>query len=167
MADPHWTGYVGMVTGIVGAITGISGAVMGYIGYRKSNEIKSLDLRLELRKAINNFESSLSQIEKLLPSANKSRERVASALGNYHSGAMITWKEAYKKDQSELKQISDEAQKFNNDLEGLSQTELEAKLVKIHKLQNQLNVLEAKYNKAVESDDRERERIKDRHEPRQ
>lgn len=167
MADPHWTSYVGLVTGIVGAITGISGAVMGYIGYRKSNEIKSLDLRLELRKSIINFESSFSQIEKLLPYANKSHERVASAIGNYHSGAMVIWKKTYEKDQSELKQISDEAQKFSNDLESLSQTGLETELVKIHKLQNQLNALGAKYNKAVESDDKERERIKDRHEPRQ
>ena len=166
MADPHWTSYVGMITGIVGAITGISGAVMGYVGYRKSNEIKSLDLRLELRKSINDFESSLSQIEKLLPYVNKSRERVASAIGNYHSGAMVIWKEAYEKDQLELNQISDEAQKINNELVGLSPAELEAELVRIHKFQNQLNVLEAKYDKALVSDDKERERIKNRHEPR-
>ena len=49
MTDPHWTSYVGMVADIVGAITGISGAIMGYISYRKSNEIESLGLRLELR----------------------------------------------------------------------------------------------------------------------
>ena len=52
MAEPHWAGYVGMVTGVIGAITGIAGAIMGYIGYRRSNKLKSLDLRLELRKSI-------------------------------------------------------------------------------------------------------------------
>jgi len=43
MAAPNWVSYVGMVTGI-------SGAIMGYISYRRSGQIKALDLRLELAK---------------------------------------------------------------------------------------------------------------------
>ncbi len=48
MAEPHWMGYIGMVTGIVGAFTGIADAIMGYLSYKKSSSLKSLDLRLEL-----------------------------------------------------------------------------------------------------------------------
>ncbi|BDD94274.1 MULTISPECIES: hypothetical protein [unclassified Pandoraea] len=43
MAD--WTGYVGVVTGV-------AGMAMGFRGYRRSNQIKALDLRLELRKGL-------------------------------------------------------------------------------------------------------------------
>ncbi len=79
MSEPDWMGYVGMATGIIGAITGISGAIMGYVSYRRSNSLKSLDLRIELRKAINVAQSNLQQLEKLIEHANKSREAVASA----------------------------------------------------------------------------------------
>jgi hypothetical protein len=47
MAEPHCTGYVGIATGIVGSITGIAGEIMGYVSYRRSNNIKALDVRLE------------------------------------------------------------------------------------------------------------------------
>jgi hypothetical protein len=84
MADSNWASYVGMVTGVIGA-------VMGYISYRRSNEIKSLDLRLEYRKSINDCVSAISKAEKLLPYANKSRERVvaivSTILCKLHIGA--------------------------------------------------------------------------------
>lgn len=164
MSDPHWTSYVGMATGIVGAITGISGAVMGYVSYRKSNEIKALDLRLELRKSINDLNSILAQAEELLPYANQSRERVAAATRNLHSGAVVAWNEQYERDQSALRELSDEVQSLDKEYDALSPNELEAELVTVHKLQNQLNDMKEKYNEAVRSDDRERERIRNRHE---
>ena len=40
----------GTVTGIIGAITGSVGCITGLISYRRSQRIKALDLRLELRK---------------------------------------------------------------------------------------------------------------------
>ncbi|QNX60182.1 hypothetical protein [Acinetobacter seifertii] len=39
------------LTAIVGAITGIAGSIMGYISLQRLSKIKSLDLRLELKKA--------------------------------------------------------------------------------------------------------------------
>ena len=81
MTEPHWTSYVGMATGIIGAITGVSGAIMGYVSYRRSNRLKSLDLRLELRKAVNELQSNFSQIEKLIEYANQSRVAVFAARG--------------------------------------------------------------------------------------
>lgn len=55
MLDPSTDSYVGMVTGVIGAVTGVAGGILGYIGYRKTNEIKSLDLRIELKKELLNF----------------------------------------------------------------------------------------------------------------
>ena len=153
-----------MVTGIIGAVTGISGAIMGYVSYRKSNEIKSLDLRLELRKSINNFNSSLSQAEELLPYANKSRERVASATGKLRSGAMQVWKDQYENDLSALNYFSEKSKILNKEYETFSPKDLEAELVNLHKLQNQLNELKNKYDNAVKDDDKEREHIRNRHE---
>ncbi len=102
MAEPHWTSYVGMAAGIFGAI-------MGYVSIRRSNQIKSLDLRLELRKSINNYNAAISKAKELMPRANKSRERVASAMGNYNSGAMVQWKQEYEKDNNALGGLSNDA----------------------------------------------------------
>jgi hypothetical protein len=61
-----------MATGVVGAVTGIAGAIMGYVSFRRSITLKSLDMRLELGKALNNVHAGLSQIEKLIERANHS-----------------------------------------------------------------------------------------------
>lgn len=52
MADPDLLGYTGAITGVIGAISGIAGSVLGYIAYRRSDQLKALDLRLELRKGL-------------------------------------------------------------------------------------------------------------------
>jgi hypothetical protein len=43
---------IGTVTGIIGAITEPAGCVIGWISYWRSQQIKTLDLRLELRKQV-------------------------------------------------------------------------------------------------------------------
>ena len=154
MADPHWTSYVGMATGIAGAI-------MGYVSYRRSNRIKSLDLRLELRKAINEVEISLSQLGELLEYANKSHKAVASATGSFHSGMMVKWKEEVKADKIKIEQLSARAPKPEENYEKLNPKELESKLVDIHKLQGYLKELRAKYDAAVRSDDENRKQIRE------
>lgn len=163
MADPHWTSYVGMATGIIGAITGASGAIMGFISYRRSNEIKSLDLRLEYRKALNNYSSSITKADELLPYANKSRERVASAIGNLRSGAMQIWKQEYETDTAKFKDLSDNAPSPDENHDNLNTKQLEAKLVEIHKLQNEIDNLIDKYQKTLDADDKTREYIRSKH----
>ena len=156
MADPHWTSYVGMVTGVLGAVLGI-------LGYRKANEIKSLDLRLEYRRAINDCKSAMSKAEELLPYANQSRERVAAATGNYHSGAMEIWKQQYEQDTNKLKELAGKAPPSDASYESLSPKQLESKLVEIHALQNEIDLIIVKYQSAIEEDDKMREHIRSRH----
>jgi hypothetical protein len=43
---------LGSVTGIIGAITGPAGCILGVLSYRRSQQIKALYLRLELRKRV-------------------------------------------------------------------------------------------------------------------
>lgn len=156
MADPHWTSYVGMATGLLGA-------VLGVIGYRKANEIKSLDLRLEYRKAINNCCSAISKAEELLAFANKSRERVAAATGNYNSGAMQIWKQQYENDTNSLNELASRAPSSETNYDSLSPKQLESKLVEIHALQNEIDLLCNKYQSAIDEDDKTREHIRSRH----
>jgi hypothetical protein len=156
MADSSWASYVGMVTGVIGA-------VMGYIGYRRSNEIKSLDLRLEYRKSINDYVSAISKVEKLLPYANNSRERVAAGIGNYHSGAMQHWKQEYEADSNELNKLAGSVPSPDGNYDHLTFKQLESKLVEMHKLQNEIKALVDKYQSALDADDKTREYIRSKH----
>ena len=154
-------GYVGMATGIIGAVTGISGAIMGYVSYRRSNSLKSLDLRIELRKAINVAQSNIQQLEKLIEYANKSREAVASATGRFKSGMMEKWKQEVEADKGALKQLFQNAPAADKSYDNLTPKALESTLVEVHRLQVQIDELSKKYDAAVRADDEERKHIRE------
>lgn len=161
MAEPHWTSYVGMAAGAIGAVSGIAGAVMGYISYRRSNSIKSLDLRLELRKAVSEVEIALGKLVQLLEYADRSRRAVASAKGGVNSGAMLAWAEAIQKDNARAKGLAESGPQGPASYEGLSLTELETMLVAMHKLKGEVATLTEKYETAVKADDEDRRQIRE------
>ncbi len=73
MPDPASLSIIGAVTGIIGAIAGIAGFVLGYISYRRSQQIKALDLRLELRKQVSDLRAMVEELPDLLPRSWESR----------------------------------------------------------------------------------------------
>ena len=154
MADPHWTGYVGM-------ISGIAGAVLSVISYRKSNSIKKLDLRLELRKEINNANTNLAHLTGLIPYANKSRTAVAAATGNLRSGVMQRWNNELEQDNEQLASITERAPDSEAKYDSLNTKDLESKLIEVHSLQSEINKLVNKYQSAIDSDDSERNHIRE------
>ena len=125
MSELNWTEYIAVGTGIVGAITGIGGAVMGYIAYRKVNSLKSLDLRLELRRAVNDLHSIIGELPGIIDSANRSRQSVAAASGRFQSGWMEQWARDIETDKNRLEQLSREAPVSNDTFTALSHADLE------------------------------------------
>lgn len=160
MSELNWTNYVAVITGIVGATTGLSGAVMGYIAYRKANNLKSLDLRLELRKAANELDLIIDELPRIIDSANGSRRAVAAASGRFHSGMMQQWTKNIETDKKRVKQLSGEAPTPNDAFATLSHAELETKLVKIHRLQIELRELKSKYDQYLLADENARREIR-------
>ena len=156
MAEPHWTSYVGMVTGIIGALTGI-------IGYRRASNLKSLDLRLELKKATHNAITDLHQIKELIEKANKSRQAVASAKGMFKSGVMDKWKADVEKDKVQLENLLIKAPNSEETLEKFSPKMLESKLMEIHKFQASVKELKEKYIAEYKKDDEDRKQIREDH----
>ncbi len=154
MADPHWTSYVGM-------ITGISGAIMGYISYRKSNNLKSLDLRLELRKAVNELYQTYKLAEDQINSASRSRRAVASATGNYNSGRHKVWEQSVENDTKIINEIKNTFPEKNDSFSILSTKDLESKLVDIHDKQCNLNSILVKYKDEITADNETRNHLRD------
>jgi len=156
MADPHWSSYVGMATGVIGAITGI-------IGYRKANDIKTLDLRLELRKSTHDALFDINHLEELIYNANKSRTKIAAAKKSKGSSHFKNWNLAIAADKAELEKLANNAPNPDTTFESFSQRELESKLIEIHKFQSKINTLKNKYNNELLKDEEERKQLREDH----
>ena len=161
MADPHWTSYVGMVSGLIGAATGIAGGIMAYKSSREVNKIKSLDLRLELRKAVTDITTSYTNLNGLIDSANKSRISMAAATGRFHSGMMELWNNELETDKTTIAQIGETIPTDEEDYKDLNTAELEAKLVDVHRLQGEVTQLADKYHAAMDEDKRQGDHIRE------
>jgi len=144
MADPHWTSYVGMATGIAGAITGL-------YSLHKANKLKSLDLRLEIKKSLNDIYINLPQAYKILNDANNTHMAVASMKGRIQSGTISIWKKDVEADKDKLNQLSQEINNIDLKCAKLNQNELESMIIEIHKIKVNLLDIKGRYAEVIRS----------------
>lgn len=160
MAEPAWLSYTGAASGIIGAITGVTGSILGYIAYRRTDQLKTLDLRLELRKSETILIADGKELVPLLDYAKKSKIAVSAATGMRNSGAISNWTSEWEADRTSAITLTEGLPSANGDYSVLSPTELETKLVQVHALQSVIDRLKKKYAESVSADDRDREQIK-------
>ena len=163
MANPSWTDYVGAVAGIVGMVTGISGAIMGYIGYRRSNQIKALDMRLALRKDLEDARESITTLRELMASAAGSRRATLAARGLGRSGAMVVWEQQLEFNRATVEQIAASIVSEGTDFAALSVEQLESEILAAHKIKTNLFTLIEKYRGELAADDDARRQIGEQH----
>lgn len=154
-----WTDYVASVTGVVGMVTGISGAVMGYVGYRRSNQNKALDMRLALRKDLGEAHQSITLLRELMTSATGSRKAVLAARGLGRSGATITWEQALEADRVTVENLAAAIRGEDDDLGTLSTNQLESETVAVHRIKTRLSTLIENYRGELAADDEARRQI--------
>jgi len=161
MVEPHWTSYVGMISGLIGAATGIAGAIMGYLGYQKATSLKSLDMRLELRRAGTDLTTSYAELNALIDDANQSRMRMAAARERFKSGMMERWNNELEIDKTTIAQIEESIPKDNEQYKDLNTEKLEAKLVDVHRIQGEVTQLINKYHAAMDEDKRQGDHLRE------
>ena len=83
---------------VLSAVPGCLAAVLGWRNYRRTGKMKTLDLRLELRKVDAEIKSLVLGLPELLDTAKVSRERVLTASGRAQSGAMQICRDELRKD---------------------------------------------------------------------
>jgi hypothetical protein len=154
MPDPHWTSYVGMATGIAGAI-------MGFVSYRKSSQIKKLDLRIELRRAATDIHFDYKELLRKMEKGNKSRQAVAPAINAFNSGMMKKWNEDYESDQTVTKEIAKELPDDGINYDHLDDKGLEAKLIEIHRISKKIQTISERYVEAMAWDDQQRLQLRE------
>ena len=161
MADPNWTDYIGVIAGVIGAITGITGGILGVISYRRSNQIKSLDLRLELKKSLNIANAAYIEGIEIIEESLKSRIAVSSAQGKLRSGGMDKWKERVESDKVYLNNLKESLPSTESEFKEFNANQLEQLIVKAHELQTSLSKLVTKYREEIARDDKDREFIRE------
>ncbi|WP_334070665.1 hypothetical protein [Burkholderia ambifaria] len=139
--------------------TGLFGAVMGYVGYRRSNQIKALDLRLELRKGLASAHESLSTLRELLDAAAPSRMATLAARGLGRSGASVAWEQALNADRAEVDRLAASLRDEATDFRDYSAEKLESEIVSVHKSAAGLASLITKYRNELAADDDARRMI--------
>ena len=159
MVDLAWLGYVGATTGVIGAVTGVSGSVMGFIAYRHAKQIKALDLRVAVRAADARIRAALDALPQQLNQANRSRRAVLAAIGLGMSSALERWDRELQEDQKALAVLAT-ARPPEDAYATASLEQLEAALVRATEQLLCIEVLQGKYRRATDDDDRKRDQIR-------
>jgi hypothetical protein len=161
VTEADWLTYAGAITGAVGAVTGIAGAIMGYVSYRRTQEWKKLELRVEVRKMLVDSHAIAADLPGTLDEAYGSRRAVASATGNLGSGRQKLWEESLDSDRSAVQALQARLPDAGKTFEAASQSELEAELLKLHAIRNEAVALRNKYRAELQADEKQRDHIRD------
>ena len=161
MANQDLLAITGAVAGLVGAVAGIAGAVLGHIGFRRSAEIKALDLRIELRKAISVVFEDLQELPTIHDRAKKSHAAVAAASGSFYSGEMERWTAQWEADGKSIEAFDTGLAELNVDHSQDDHTKLEAGLVEAHSLLTSVGRLRSRLEASLAADDCQRDHIRE------
>ena len=155
-----WLSIVAVVTGAIGAITGIAGLVLGYKGYRKAQNVKALDLRLELRKAVTDARAIIGRLPKLMVNANVSRRAALSARGFGDSSLMRDWTMSWDADRKEVVSLREEFSRLDHDYTALTDhAQLESCLVSVYILTRRAAEIQTKYEGTIVNDEKTLDRL--------
>ncbi len=149
-----WT--VAEVGALVGAITGPIALLVSAKSYALARSVKTLDLRLELKKAYNKLDIALSGIEEFFAHVHQSHTRVAAAIGLLNSGAMVLFEQEFTQDRDRLRGLLATQPMRSTNFERIAAAELVDQIAAIHAFQSQIDDLRAKYQKILDSDDEHR-----------
>lgn len=153
MASHDWLTYIGVIGGVVGTLTGIGGFVLAVLAFRRTGQLKALDLRLELRRCERSLRSDAGGIVQLLETAKASHTRLGAAQGNYRSGAMQHWLTEWATDLAVAESLVQQVAVLGTVNSAMSQAELETSLNAVQNLQHELAKLSGKYTDALSKDD--------------
>ena len=152
---------IGTISGLIGAVAGILGLIMGYIAYRRSNELKKSDRRLDLQKITNDTRIAGAYLLEIVDLALRSRRAINNAIGMFHSGAMKKYELQHETDSeraTELcQQVAERAEDSNCNEMSLQQ--LEQDLVEIHRIKGEIDHLTHKYQESMQQDKEKRQRL--------
>ena len=150
---------LGAITGTIGSISGIAGAWIAYVSYRKTEQLKSIDLRGELGKLLVDLQQDIESLPAQIENADRSRERVTSAVGGRSSGAMQKWKAEVEADRLKIPGLNEALSVLRNAPPSRSLTSIQSSIVEAYRLQSSVRELQERYRSALAKDDQLRAQL--------
>ena len=154
MADPHWTSYIGMVSGVIGVL-------VASFSLHKTNKIKTLDLRIELRRSVLDLNLLHEALEETLQKAKKSRENMSAAMGRFRSGGMKAWLDQHSKDVGVWLEMNQSLPAKDCSYKSLNSEQLEQNIVETHEQQRILKFIEDRYINSINEDQKNGEFLRE------
>lgn len=154
---------IGAITGIVGMLTGIGGLIMGYLGYRQSGRNKVLDLRLQLRREINELRALLDPLPGMMEHAKQSHTNVLAAMGLGRSGEQQAFSQDFEVDKAAVANLAAEVSTWDGNHSLLSDKEIEPLLGEVNRVSLKASRYAAKYRGVLASDDLRKSEIRAEH----
>ena len=145
MYSEAWFGYFGAATGVAGLIFGVAGACLGYLGYRRSTDMKMIDLRLELRRSVVAARASLNEIPATVDKAMASRSSQQAAVGTFRSNAHTAWIKMANADRARVFALRENLPAEQEEFDALSPRALESKIIEIEKVVREAKFIKGKY----------------------
>jgi hypothetical protein len=143
----------------IGAIAGVIALVVSIAAHRRTHKVKSLDMRVELRKVLAESHEALSNLRTLIDYAAGSRRAVLAARGHGRGGTMVLWEQHLATDRAEIDRITAALRSEAADFTTMSEVQLEEELVAAYKLKTALSTLVQKYRDEVTQDHDARRQI--------
>lgn len=153
MSEQPWISYVGAITGVIGTIT-------GGLALWRTGRMKSLDLRIELRRQENELRGIAGELPRLLSLSENSHKNVAAAMGRLVSGDMERWLQELEADKGKVEAMIQALPRADTDHHSLSHRKLEEKLASVHSQYLDVKAMRDKYREVLSADDRDREHIR-------
>ncbi|MCK9367421.1 MAG: hypothetical protein M0P72_09785 [Metallibacterium scheffleri] len=144
---------------VLSAVPGCLAAVLGWRNYRRTGKMKTLDLRLELRKVDAEIKSLVLGLPELLDTAKVSRERVLTASGRAQSGAMQICRDELRKDGERQQRLAQALPADDPDYRGCSPEALEQELVRRRAALGEAKGIASKYERWMADDNLARAQV--------
>ncbi len=145
MHSAAWFDYFGAASGVAGLIFGVAGACLGYLGYRRSTDMKTIDLRLELRRSVVAARALLNEIPATVDKAMASRSSQQAAIGAFRSDAHKLWTNMANADRARLFALRENLPADEEEFDALSPRALECKIIEIEKMVREARFIRGKY----------------------
>lgn len=150
--------WIRSIGSVIGALIGIGALFVSISNYRRLNSIKSLDLRLEAKRAFNEAHANVERIHSVLEKAARSREDLFTHAGHNESSVRIYWREQREQDAETIAALRTELENIG-EFEDLRQESLEGKIVQMDQINKRISVFLQKYQEQLAEDGRQWEQI--------
>lgn len=147
--------WIGTVASGVGVLIAIYSAVRSNQANKRVDQIKALDLRLDLRKTLGDTHESLATLRGLIAEAETSRPAVLSMQGNL-GGALDGFNRMVAADRTRLEAIVTPLPSEDTDYSSYTPEQLEAEIVTVHRIAASLATMKDQYRAHLAQDDEAR-----------